>query len=54
MSDTLPALNEQLLFKKDILNKLEDKTQTRGRYLLPQELTKRLVATICKEILQIK
>lgn len=40
MNDILLVLNEQLLFKKDILKKLEDETQTRGRYLLLRELTK--------------
>ena len=40
MNDILLVLNEQLLFKKDILKKLEDETQTTGRYLLLRELTK--------------
>lgn len=40
MNDVLSVLNELLLFKKDFLKKLEDKTQTRGGYLLLRELTK--------------
>lgn len=40
MNDIVFVLNGKLLFKKDILKKLEDETQTRGRYLLLRELTK--------------
>lgn len=44
------TFTEKLLFNKDILNKLEDKTQTKGRYLLLKKTFKWATSLIIKEI----
>lgn len=49
MNDIVFVLNGKLLFKKDILKKLEDETQTRGRYLLLRETDKRLISQFVKK-----